>query len=68
MSTATAMEIPERVEVWRSVSDPNHMARVLKVERYTGRYPEFFTHVLTLEAPNTKKREIEMAYDARNPA
>lgn len=57
--------IPEFVKVWWETSIPNNMAKVLRHYPYTGRYKEHFTHVLVLDAPNTRKRELEMSYDAR---
>lgn len=58
--------VPEQLQVWWDTGRPNNMAKVLKSEPYTGRYPEHFTHVLTLEAPNCRERQLEMAYNARN--
>jgi hypothetical protein len=59
--------IPKFVKVWWTLPKErkNGMGRVLKAVPYTGRYKEWYTHVLTVEAPNCYKRELEIAYDAR---
>jgi hypothetical protein len=43
----------------------NKPAIVLAVFPYTGKYPEWFTHVLRLSAPSTKQGWLEMAADLR---
>lgn len=63
---AAILSVPEFVLVWWQCVEGNQ-ARVLTSWPYTGRYPQFFTHVLRVEAPNTKRGWLEMAYDARRP-
>jgi hypothetical protein len=65
MSGSQLYPIPEFVSVWWHTSRPDNMAKVLRVDPYRGRYPQYFTHVLTLEAPNTRKGELEMTWNAR---
>jgi hypothetical protein len=66
-SAADTLTVPDEVQVWWKTYRPNNMAKVVKVEPYVGRYPGYFTHVLTLEAPNTRRGTLEIAYDARHP-
>ena len=40
-------------------------ALILAVFPYTGKYPQWFTHVVRLYAPNTKRGWLEMAVDTR---
>ena len=40
-----------------------NIARILKVEEYTGLYKESFTHVLTLSDTNTRRGYTEMSVD-----
>jgi hypothetical protein len=49
-------------ETGRKSADGHYwLARVLEVLPYTGKYPQFFTCVLVLEAPRTKRGKLEMA-------
>lgn len=41
-------------------------ARIEAVEPYTGRYKEWFTHVLILECPSTKNGALPMTVDLRS--
>lgn len=56
--------IGDHVQTWFS-DTPNGMSRVLKVEPYRGRFPQWFTHVLTVTAPRTRAGHLEMAWDSR---
>jgi hypothetical protein len=62
------LTVPDEVRVWWTVNRPHNMAKVVKVEPYVGCYPDYFTHVLTLDAPNTRRGTVEMDYDARHPS
>ena len=44
------------------------LSRIVAVKPYTGIYPQWFTHVLELTAPNTNKGTVEMTADARSEA
>jgi hypothetical protein len=44
-----------------------NLARIIGVQPYTGRYPESFTHVLKLHAPNTDRGWLEMAVHEDKP-
>lgn len=46
---------------WFTGDLPDGGSTILKVEKYNGRYPEFFKWVVTLAAPNTRRGNIEMA-------
>jgi hypothetical protein len=61
----TTLHIPEKVLVWWETSSGDNMAKVFRAYPYRGLYPQFFTHILVLDAPNCKSRQLEMAYDAR---
>ncbi len=63
------MKVPsvnDRISTWFS-DMPDGKSTVLAVYPYTGRYKEFFTHVLKLTAPRTHAGSLEMSYDARLP-
>lgn len=36
-----------------------HLATVIGIKPYTGRYPELFTHVVRLTAPDTRRGWME---------
>jgi len=63
-------EIPTEYPVWWDTGDGapagQHMARVIEAFPYTGKYPQWFTHVLRLYDPNRIKGWTEMAVDLRN--
>jgi hypothetical protein len=46
---------------WTTDTLEPHMARVMAVIPYRGRYPQWFNAVLILSAPNTKRGSLEMA-------
>lgn len=52
---------------WDTGSGTKNMARVLDVAPYLGRYPQHFTHVLRLHAPNTSRGWMEMAVELEQP-
>lgn len=45
----------DKYPVWWYTGETNehgeHLAQVISIERYKGRYTEYFTHVLRLTAP-----------------
>lgn len=47
-------------ETGQRSADGTPVAKVMGVRPYTGRYPQFFTHVLQLSAPNTRRGWLEM--------
>lgn len=59
--------VPKFVKVWWQTSRPDNMARVISTQPYEGRYPQFYTHVLVLEAPRTHSGTLEMAYNVLCP-
>jgi hypothetical protein len=58
------MNIPRTYGVWWDTGKPKkdgfYPARVLGSRRYTGAYPQWFTHILKLEAPRTQRGWLEM--------
>jgi hypothetical protein len=48
-------------ETFRKDKNDNPLAIVKDIRPYTGRYKEFFTHDLVLEAPLTRKGTLEMS-------
>jgi hypothetical protein len=54
------MKKGDMFKVWWSTPNSN-FAKVLEVSDYAGRYKSMFTHVLKLEAPNTKRGWLEQA-------
>lgn len=63
--------IPRVWPVWWETGDGrpagNHFARVLDAKPYDGKYKEFFSHVLKLEAPESERGWLEMSVDLRPP-
>ena len=55
-------EIGSKMETWFSDRDDG-MSTVVAVRPYTGKYPQWFTWVVTLTAPRTKKGTLEMAVE-----
>jgi hypothetical protein len=53
--------VGEAYKAWFTGDRPDGYSTILKVEKYTGNYPEFFKWVVTLAAPNTRSGKIEMA-------
>ncbi len=53
-------EVGDKMKTWFS-GQPDGCSMVLKVEKYRGLYSQWFQWVVTLTAPRTSKREIEMA-------
>jgi hypothetical protein len=51
------------VDVWWTA--PEGGAKVRGVWPYSGRYPEYFTHVIEVDAPNTRKGSLRTVVDAR---
>lgn len=57
-------KVGELYPVWWDTGrkvDGCHMATVIAVEPYRGKYSRYFTHTLTLEAPRTKSGRLQMA-------
>lgn len=50
--------------VWWNTNRPKvngfYPARIIAIEPYRGKYPQWFTHVLTLEAPSTRNGATQM--------
>ena len=53
----------DRIATWFSGCDDG-MSTVLAVKSYRGKYPQHFDCVLTVTAPRTNARSIEMAFDS----
>ena len=47
------------METWFA-DNPEGMSEVLKVERYRGAYPQWFSWVVRVTAPRTKRRWMEI--------
>lgn len=47
-------------ETFKKDEKGNNVATVKEIRPYKGRYTEFYTHDLTLEAPNTRKGTLVM--------
>ncbi len=56
-------KVGDRVSTWFS-GCPDGLSTVLHVEPYRGKYPQFFTHVLRVSAPNTVRGWMEMCIPA----
>jgi hypothetical protein len=58
-------KVGQRHPVWWETGvrhrDGSPLATIIAVSPYTGNYPESFTHVLRLTAPNTRRGWMEMA-------
>jgi hypothetical protein len=52
--------------VWWATNSGDNMARVLDVRRYSGAYPQWFTHDLKLEAPGTHRGWLEMSVNLKD--
>lgn len=52
--------VGEMMPTWFS-GDASGMSRVLAVEPYRGKYPQWFTWVVKLTALNTRRGWLEMA-------
>lgn len=50
----------DKIETWFS-GQPDRMSTILKVQPYAGKYPQYFSVVLTVTAPRTKAGHLEMA-------
>lgn len=65
MSATESINWPEEWPVWWDTGDGRpdgqHMARIIEVFPYTGKYPQWFSYVLRLADPNTRKGWTEMA-------
>ncbi len=57
---APGPRVGDKIETWFS-GEPDGKSRVLAVEPYRGRYTEFFTHVVRVTAPNTRRGWMEMS-------
>lgn len=57
------IKIGAEIPFWGSGKESG-LSMVLDVFPYTGRFKEFFNCVLVLTAENTRKRQIEMAYNS----
>lgn len=61
---------PAEWPVWWDTDDGRpagqHIARVIECVPYTGRYTQWFTHVLKLADPSTRKGWTETAVDLQN--
>lgn len=59
------MKHPTEWPVWWETHDGRpagqHMAKVLAVNPYLGKYTDMFTHTLELSAPGTRAGKLEMA-------
>ena len=64
----TECEIPTSYNSWFQGDLPDGSSTVLGSSRYTGLYPEYFTHVLVLAAPNTASGRLEQAVDLTHRA
>ena len=53
-------KVGSKMDSWVS-HEPDKKSTVLKVEPYRGAYPQWFKWVVTLTAPNTMNRQIQMA-------
>lgn len=58
------IKVGDKIETWFS-GQTDGLSTVVKVETYRGRYPEIFTHTLTVTAPRTGAGVLQMAYDDR---
>lgn len=56
------MNVGDKIRTWWAPDG----ARILGVNRYTGRYPDAFDCVVEVAAANTKRGSIEMAYHSRD--
>lgn len=54
--------VGDRIPTWFSGQEDG-MSTVTGVYPYIGAYPQFFTHILTLTAPNTRSGELSMTYN-----
>lgn len=61
----TPLQVGDEYGTWFSGKSTG-MSTVLKIEPYTGKYPQFFTHVVRLSA-ETQRGWLEMAVDLRKP-
>jgi hypothetical protein len=57
--------MPKEGDLIKAYNSPE-IHRVLKVYPYTGKYPEYFTHVLKLSSEITKSGTIETVVGDRN--
>ncbi len=55
---------PPRVgEGYRTrVSDPDYVGVILEVRPYTGRYTEYYTHIVRFTSPEVTKGWIELSW------
>ena len=58
------MKVGDKIETWFSDSFDG-LSVVLEIVPYRGRYPQWFTHTVTVTAPRTRARSIQMAVDLR---
>lgn len=59
------LEIPKIYPVWWTTTNKDNLAQVLDCEEYKGKYKEFFTHNLKLDAPNTINRYLWMSVNLK---
>jgi len=54
-------KVGDKIPTWFS-DCPSLQSTVLEVLPYRGKYPEYFSCVLRLTAPRTRRGSLEMAY------
>jgi hypothetical protein len=59
MAKKTRIRVGDIVPIWWKPKG----ARVLKVLPYTGKYPQWFSRVLRLEAPRTSNGWADVAWE-----
>lgn len=54
------VKVGDKYPTWFSDNEEG-LSLVLDIKPYTGKYKEFYTSVLVLSAPRTRKGSLEMA-------
>ena len=60
MKKEKKFKVDDKILTWFS-DEPDGMSRILKVFPYTGRYPQWFTHIVRVTSPRVRKGWVEMA-------
>lgn len=65
------LKVGDLYPVWWDTFDErpagDHLALVMEIKPYTGRYTQWFTHILRLAAPRTNRGWLEMSVNLNEP-